>query len=756
MAFPGFRREADISILKIVVLAAVGMIVLTVATFAFLVWSTWKIDTVSVARQSELARHVISRFRHQIAHDQESATVWDDAVTNVRAYASPESMDWINANLGEWMHTYFGHDAAYVITAEGKPVYVFSDGMRQGAGAYNSIAATAAPMLGELRAALIRGDPIAPDEGISSPGVSDFRLLNGRPAVVSLKPIISDSGEIEQVAGEEFIHIAVRYLDGTFLRELETKYDFGAMHFSRTDEERAQKASLPLTTTGGDVIGYLVWEPYRPGLAFLQSITPALVAILLCLVGAVGVFIGMLYRRAMANREQEARIRYLASHDSLTGLLNRASFETRLDAALSSAAGTPQQIAVLYLDLDRFKPINDTLGHPVGDTVIREVAERICRLAPEGAPVCRVGGDEFNVLVPYAQVEEIEVLCRAIVRSICQPIDIHGQNVFVGISIGVALSPVHGTERTELTRKADVALYSAKASGRGCYSIFGPHMDALVRERAEIERDLRDALSDYSQFEVLYQPKYFAATGAIGSVEALVRWHHPTRGLISPAYFIPIAEEAGLIRELGRFVLKEACRAAAAWPIANVAVNISAVQLRDEGFAMEVMAVLAATGLAPQKLEIEVTETAWMDSFDSCVANIRALRAAGICIALDDFGTGFSTFGRLHETEVDHIKIDKMFVEGLGKNRGDEAIIQAIVELARAKGLKTTAEGVETEEQNAFLTQIGCDELQGFLFAKPMRRADVADLLSKTGWKRKAFVGGLGRSADDGKKEIGG
>lgn len=730
MAFPGLRRTADIFILKVVAVAVLGLVVLATGTFSFLVWSTWKIDAVATARQTQMARHVISRFRYQLAHDQESATVWDDAVVNVRGYASPESLEWINANLGEWMQTYFGHDAAYVISPDGQPVYAFSGNESKEPRSYASIETTTGPMLRQLQAALSKGEPIGMETGIDTPGVTDFRFLNGRPAVVSLKPIVSDSGEIEQVPGEEFVHIAIRYLDGPFLRELETKYDFDNVHFSLSDETPIDQTSLPLVTNSGGIIGYVVWQPYRPGLAFLQSIAPALVIIQLCLVGVVGIFIGMLYRRAMANREQEERIRYLASHDPLTGLLNRASFEARLDTALSGTDGKAQQIAILYLDLDRFKPINDTLGHPAGDSVICEVGTRIGKLLPPGASLCRVGGDEFNVLVAYDQIEALEALCADIVHSVGEAIDIDGQSVFVGISIGVALSPLHGTDRAELTRKADVALYSAKASGRGCYSIFGQHMDALVRERAEIERDLRQALAEPGQFQILYQPKYFARTGQVGSVEALVRWRHPTRGLISPVYFVPIAEECGLIRELGRLVLEVSCRAAAQWPIDNIAVNVSAVQLRDHAFAMEVMAILATTGLSPHKLELEVTETAWMDSSDSCAANIRALRAAGIHIALDDFGTGFSTFGRLHETEVDHIKIDKMFIDGLGKDRGDEAIIQAIVELARAKGLKTTAEGVETKEQNDFLTRIGCDELQGFLFAMPMTREDVGALLS--------------------------
>jgi diguanylate cyclase (GGDEF)-like protein len=729
MALHAFRRSTDFLILKVVAAAFLGLVVLTAGTFGFLVWSTWNIDEVASARQKDMARHVIGRFRYQIAHDQESVTVWDDAISNVRDLPGAEAEEWTNANLGEWMSTYFRHDAAYVLSPGNEPVYAYSRHHQAPVTEYSQIHLTITPMLGALRDGLRRSD-VAVEEGLQTFGVADFRILNGRPAVISLKPIVSDSGEIEQVAGQEYVHVAVRYLDGEFLKELESKYDFDSMHFAPVFRDEWRSVGLPLLASGGGVIGYLVWEPYRPGLDFLVSITPALLLILAIAIGAVSIFIVMLSRRIKANRDQEAKIRHLATHDPLTGLLNRAAFEAILDRRLADAGGQANQIAVLYLDLDRFKPINDTLGHQAGDRVICGVGERIKALLPPHSALCRIGGDEFNVLIPYDDVADVERLATAIVEAIQAPFDIDGQTAFVGISVGVAIAPQHGRERTELTRKADVALYSAKASGRGCYSIFGPHMDALVRERAEIERDLRKALSDLSQFKVFYQPKYLAESGEMGSVEALARWQHPTRGMISPVYFVPIAEEAGLIRELGRYVLEQACRDAARWPFETVAVNVSPVQLRDPGFAVDVMGILSRTGLLPNRLELEVTETAWMEECEECSTNFRALRAAGIGIALDDFGTGFSTFGRLHETEVDHIKIDKSFVEGLGADRGDEAIIQAIVELARAKGLKTTAEGVETEAQMEFLKRVGCDELQGFLYSEPLSGEEVDRLLA--------------------------
>lgn len=723
------RRRTDIFPLKVVVLAVLGTVAFVFGSYLFLTWSTRVIDAQSIERQIKIAEHVIGQLRFQVAHDQESSTVWDEAVETVEGPRNEKSARWIDDNLGSWMVSYFGHDAAFILSPLDEPIYAFVDGKISGPESYGAVRVAAEPMLKELRDKLRAGDTSEVSERILSPGVTDFSFVDGHPAIVSLKPIISDTGQIEQTPGEEYIHIAVKYLDSDFLLELAIEYGFHNLYFSATSTGDPEKAELPLVTAKGNTLGYFVWKPYGPGSAFLASITPALVAILVFLIFIITVFVAILYRRLLVNRAQEERIRYLASHDALTGLLNRSSFERYLDIALSGTDNGGPKVAVIYLDLDRFKQINDTLGHSAGDEVIREAVGRINALLPAAARFCRVGGDEFNILMPFVEVSDVEKLCAAIIAVVVEPFVIEGQNAFIGISMGVAYSPTHGTNRSELTRKADVALYNAKASGRGRFTVFGPHMDAIVRERAEIERDLRHALESWDQFTVLYQPKYLSQTGEVQSVEALVRWHHPTRGLLSPVFFIPIAEETGLIKELGRHVLEEACKAGVTWPVANVAVNVSPIQWRDSHFAAEVITILKTTGFDPHKLELEITETAWMDDSAHCAANIRALRDIGVGIALDDFGTGFSTFGRLHETEVDHIKIDRIFIEGLGKSRGDEAIVQAIVELARAKGLKTTAEGVQTVEQSDFLKAIGCDELQGFLFSEPVSREAIDTLL---------------------------
>ncbi len=727
------RRRAAIFPLKVVLLTVCGIIALVVAAQVFLTWATRVIDTQSEARQVQIAEHVIGQLRSQVAHDQESSTVWDEAVEKVREPPSRERDEWIDGNLGSWMITYFGHDAAFVLDATDRPIYAYADGEIGGADTFEHFRPVAEPLVSHLRDILRRQDKSQLSDRVLSPGASDFSRIGEHPAIVSVKPMVSDSGEIELVPGQEYVHVAVKYLDSDFLQELSREYGFDGLFFSPVSQKLPGTAELPIVSDSGEVVGYFRWVPYHPGSAFLVSISPALVGALVLLVVTLALFLLALYRRLKVNRAQEERIRFLANHDALTGLLNRSAFERELDAALTPARGVVPQIAVLYLDLDRFKQINDTLGHGAGDSVIRDVAKRIGDVLPRNAHFCRVGGDEFNIFVPFAEVSEVEALGSKIVASIAEPFVVDGKTTFAGVSVGAAYSPLHGADRGELTRKADVALYNAKASGRGRFTAFGVHMDVIIRERAEIERDLHAALEKPGQFEVLYQPKYRAQTGDLISVEALVRWYHPTRGWLSPTFFIPIAEETGLIKALGRDVLEEACRAAAKWQIGSVAVNVSPIQWRTPAFASEVRSILQASGLDPHRLELEITETAWMDSTSTCVANIQALRELGVAIALDDFGTGFSTFGRLHDTEVDHIKIDKSFIDGLGKLRGDEAIVQAIVDMAHARGLKTTAEGVQTPEQSAFLTEIGCDELQGFLFSEPVSVGDIDKLLAAGG-----------------------
>lgn len=701
---------------------------LSFALYLALTWSARQSDYLAQERQSQLVTLIVSNMQADIAHDQESSSVWDDAV-RVVMNRTPDR-EWLENNLGQWMQTYFQHDGAFIVTPKDDILLGFLDGQTDRHAAYARIADVARPLIEKLRSRLVRQDDNGVDDHVLSIGESDIGSIGARPAIISLKPIISDSGKIEQVPGQEFIHIAVRFLDGSFLDTIGRDYLFENLQFTRIGAVGDSQSRTPLRTMSGKLIGYLTWAPFRPGTAVLSNATPFLAGgavLLLVLMGLLG---ALAWRRSSHLVRSRRQLEHMANSDGLTSLPNRASFSRHLGSVLAKRR-TADTVAVLYLDLDRFKEVNDTLGHPVGDALLVEVAARLKDTIGQSAgTVARVGGDEFTVAVTTADAEAIERLCEALVAAVRRPFFIQGHPITIGLSAGVAIAGEDCRDASELTRKADIALYHAKAAGRNRYAIFGSHMDELVNARRQMEQDLRIALEGDQQISVHYQPVYSAKDQVLKGVEALVRWRHPQKGAISPDVFIPVAEETRLIEPLGELVLREACSAAVHWPDLTVAVNASAIELRNETYAMRVVSTLNAAGLDPTRLEIEITESALGDTSGHCERNIAALRAIGIRFALDDFGTGFSSFGRLQSLDVDRIKIDKCFVDGFGKPGGNEEIVRAMIKLAQAKGLRTTAEGIETPEQNAVLERLGCDDVQGYLLSRPVPAAAIDAMLA--------------------------
>lgn len=720
---PSFTTRKFLLRTALPVLATV--IAICIAVSALVVWSSRETDKIAVARQESLLALVVSQAQLLIAHDQESSTVWDDAVLHVKL---TDNEEWLNSNLGSWMSTYFGHDAAYVLNTNGDPIFAFADGKIADKSVYDAVRPTVDPLAAKLREMLRNPDPNGYGERVLSPGASEVLTLGGRPAIVSVKPIVSDTGNIEQTADETYLHVAVRYLDKSFITDLQRDYLFTGLRYSLENKLGIDEHSYPLQSSLGKTIGYYIWQPYHPGSTVISQIAPAFAAIVLLMTAIMAALLMVLRLRSQKLQASEEHMNFLALHDSLTGLPNRAHFNDRLDKALSNVKVA--SLAVLYLDLDRFKQVNDTLGHPVGDELIRQFTARLKGVVENTGVIARIGGDEFTVIVPNAaRLSAIETLCENIITAIRHPFDIDGNHIFIGVSIGVAVAPGDGTERTELVRRADIALYHAKTAGRGQFAVFGKEMDTTLQQRRTLERELREALSSDTQIQVYYQPLYSARNAKITGVEALLRWRHPQHGWIAPDVFIPIAEDAGMIEALGERVLRQACLDSMSWPIATVAVNVSVVELRNPAYAMKVAKILLSIGMDPTRLELEVTESALTDSAGHCEHNIKALRALGITIALDDFGTGFSSLGRLQQLAVDRIKIDRCFVQGFGRSTNDEAIVRAIIDLAHAKGLRTTAEGVETTEQSDYLRGIGCDDLQGFLLSRPAPVKDIERLL---------------------------
>jgi diguanylate cyclase (GGDEF)-like protein len=424
------------------------------------------------------------------------------------------------------------------------------------------------------------------------------------------------------------------------------------------------------------------------------------------------------------------RIRQLAWTDELTGLMNRASFQEVFKKSLSVLEGD-KQLALQLIDLDLFKTVNDTLGHPIGDLLLVEVARRITEIAGEEGHVARLGGDEFVVIQELGHGLAAEALAQRIVAAMGQTFEISGHRINIGASVGIALAPEHGLAGDILLKRADMALYKAKAQGRNTITVFEDDLDLAVQQRRELELDIRTAMAE-KQFTLNFQPIVNIGHGGIGSFETLIRWKHPRRGYVSPAEFIPLAEETGLIVEIGRWVLEEACRHAATWDTgASVAVNFSAVQFQDKQFPLFVAAVLEKTGLPASRLELEITETALLED---CAYNrdmLEQFRALGIRISLDDFGTGYSSLSQLRTFPFSKIKIDGSFVRDLGRDASAIAVIRAVTSIGKIMGMAVVAECVESEEQLLFLAGAGCTEIQGFLLGRPTEPGEVPALLER-------------------------
>jgi len=439
-----------------------------------------------------------------------------------------------------------------------------------------------------------------------------------------------------------------------------------------------------------------------------------------------------LEEQADRSRHSEERLHYLAYHDQLTGLRNRAAFRDLLNQALDNIAVSDEQPTLLFIDLDRFKSVNDTYGHEVGDKLLNAVAVRLRETLAPNIEIGRLGGDEFGaIMLEHTEPEVAMHEAERVVEALRQPFDIDGQHFLIGASCGVAQAASVEADLDVLIKAADLAMYHAKSSGRSGAVLFEPRMLEEQEERRALEDDLRLAVQR-GDFQVFYQPLVDVTTGAVTCFEALLRWPHPTRGMIAPETFIPLAEETGLIVQIGEWVLRRACAEAATWPTTvGIAVNLSPLQFRSPSLLTSVVNTLASCGLDPKRLELEITETALLGAEKRNHEILRSLRALGVRVSIDDFGTGYSSMSYLQNFEIDKIKIDKRFVQGLEKGHSSAAIIEAIINLGAHIGVGTTAEGVETEEQLANVLERGCTQVQGYLFSRPLTATDARAFLER-------------------------
>ncbi len=483
----------------------------------------------------------------------------------------------------------------------------------------------------------------------------------------------------------------------------------------------------------GRTIAQFAWTPKHPGAEIVNSVIPFIAIALAGFAVLAGLGLGYMRRTAATIAAGESQLRHLALHDPLCGLPNRIYFGEQLEAMIDQVREGAAPAAVFYIDLDHFKDVNDTLGHPVGDELIRNVTERLTRSLRGNDMVARLGGDEFAVITGAgADHQNLQAIANRLIATLCAPYTISTQTISIGASIGIAVIHKHVGGASDVMRHADMALYRAKNEGRNRACIYDNVMDTDLLKRKQVENDLRSAI-EKDELVVAYQPIVNNSGETVVAVEALCRWRHPVRGEISPAEFIPIAENSGLIIELGEKVLRRACLDGKAWPGVSIAVNVSPLQFRRGDFVDVVERILSETDFDPTRLELEVTESTLLGNVDTAELAMFRLKALGVRLALDDFGTGYSSLLYLRRFPFDKLKIDRSFVHSIERAADAAAIVHAVVSLGRGLGMKVTAEGVETAEQHLFLRAAGVHSMQGYRFGRPCPAADISARLAAPG-----------------------
>jgi diguanylate cyclase (GGDEF)-like protein len=580
----------------------------------------------------------------------------------------------------------------------------------------------------ERRFGALRGSLMTEPAGLSTPAHADpvpqgesFFIRDGnRLDAVAIVPVVTS------VQAPPAVLIGVASLEEVLLPRLIRRAGLGPLGLVSDETDESARAKMVLRDVEGHRIGALAWTPAQPG----NERALWFAAILVFFATLFAAFVVYHSRRvARVLVESEARAQQLAGQDLLSGLPNRALFNQYLDAEIGRTSRTGSAFALFYLDLDRFKEINDSFGHEAGDRMIIAATQRVSAILRGGDRLARLGGDEFAILqTEVRSPRDCEKLAKRILQEMAQPFDLGEQKVFAGISVGIALHPHDAKDSQGLIRRADLALYRAKNEGRNRFCFFEQRMGEELRMRKTVEDELRAAI-DRDELMAQYQPILSADGEKLVGVEALVRWRHPVHGLISPERFVGLAEDSGLILPLGEWVLRRACTDARRWPHLYVAVNVSPIQFRHNAFPAAVERILKETGMDPSRLELELTEGVIVKDADQAENAIIELRAKGVRLALDDFGIGYSSLIYLRRFAFDKIKIDKSFLQSMEMTGESAIILHSIVHLGRALGLTVTAEGIETEDQQRFLQALGCHELQGFLFSQPLDAEELTMLV---------------------------
>ncbi|MBO9197324.1 EAL domain-containing protein [Rhizobium sp. 16-449-1b] len=692
-----------------VVVAVVTMMVLNALDHV-----AQKSNVLDDERSRETVSGALQNFVAQLGATLNDYAAWDDAATNV--YAT-DGMDWTVSNYGEMSVNSALFDMAVVIDDDKTPILVYRDGK---------------PMAGSLQeffspALWALFDKVKAAGPKDLPEASGFISTKSGIAVGGVALVREKSGALAAAPGKHRYLIFIRHLDAAKIDDIGKTYVIGGLQLVGADQAAAY--SVPIVDALGASLGKLIWTSRAPGDVGYADVRSQVVQAI-CLVGlffVVLLIIGWLAGRRLKSEEIIAREDAL--RDRLSGLLNRDGLRVSVDAMVTLARQSQDNVQLLYLDLDGFKEVNDSYGHGTGDQLIRAVAAGLKVLIPEGAVLARIGGDEFAIVFASQQGDAAALqLSEHILDFLAEPLEIGRRVVVIGASIGIAVSPAGSVDREELVRRADLAMYKAKEAGRARMTLYDPAMDADREERNALELDLRQAIEG-GDLTLAYQPLIGADSNEMVGVEALVRWNRPGHGPVSPDVFIPVAETSGLIEALGLFVLRKACETAKQWPELRIAVNVSPGQFRNPAFTDYVRYVLRQTEIEAKRVTLEVTEGYMIQNPKRTRQAIEQLKTLGVKIALDDFGSGFSSIGYLRQFGFDRIKIDRSLIMDIEHSESQREMLKATVALASSLDIPVTAEGIETPEQADIASQFGCDTLQGFFFSRPVSAEDITERL---------------------------
>ena len=713
-------------VVPIGVIVAVAIVCVVVAVLT----SAQRADEVSFRHEQGLIREAIVDHGEQVLQQLESAAETPRAATSIRA---SYDAGWVQRHLGSWLQTYFAHDI--VVVLDGADRIKYTRVRATGSGADHDMRADLAASLdllrGRLHALPTHALDVVAGQNPNAPGRHTALLQRflDRPAIVAAVAVGSEADLAASNQGAPIV-VSIKYIDQAMLAEIGADLQISDLRQIDGAMDQRGDADVELTAARGAAIARFAWKATMPGHQVVISVAPFIAVALAGFALLVALVMRYMRRTAEAIAAGESQLRHLAMHDPVCGLPNRIYFGERLETVIAAVRAGGPSAAVFYIDLDHFKDVNDTLGHPIGDELLLNVTQRLSRILRGDDLVARLGGDEFAIITTCpSDSYSLQTIAGRIIAAVCAPYAISGHNIIIGASIGIAVIDRRAGAAADILRYADMALYRAKNEGRNRACIYDAAMDADLSNRKLLEGDLLQAIQN-DNLNAVYQPIVNSAGDVVVGVEALARWTHPTIGEIPPSQFIPIAEHSGLIIELGEWMLRRALLDGRNWPGVMVAVNVSPLQFRRSDFVELVERILKETEFDASRLELELTESTLLGNLETAELSMLRLKAIGVRFALDDFGTGYSSLLYLRRFPFDKLKIDSSFVRAIETAADAAAIVHAVVSLGRGLGMKVTAEGVETPEQHLFLRAAGVHSMQGYRFGRPGPASDITARLA--------------------------